>query len=102
MEWTLGGIAAIIAALAFAYLVVRLAALLGRASTILDETAASLRTTSENVQPTLKGLTDTVTLTNDQLTRVGVSNSWPSVRPNSSTCRSKLQPAAATTRRTRE
>ena len=45
-------------------------ALLGKAGKILDETAVSLRTTSDNVQPTLKGLTDTVSLTNDQLTRV--------------------------------
>ena len=48
----------------------RLAGLVGKAGRILDETTLSLRTTSDNVQPTLKGLTDTVSLTNDQLTRV--------------------------------
>ena len=70
MTVTLGGIAGLVAALAFAYLVVRLAGLVGKAGRILDETTLSLRTTSDNVQPTLKGLTDTVSLTNDQLTRV--------------------------------
>jgi len=70
MTVTLGGIAGLIAALAFLYLVVRLGGLLGKAGKILDETTVSLRTTSDNVQPTLKGLTDTVSLTNDQLTRV--------------------------------
>ena len=70
MTVTLGGIAGLVAALAFAYLVVRLAGLVGKAGRILDETATSLRTTSDNVQPTLLSLTDTVALTNDQLTRV--------------------------------
>jgi uncharacterized protein YoxC len=70
MTVTLGGIAGLVAALAFAYLVFRLAGLIGKAGRILDETAVSLRTTTDNVQPTLKGLTDTVSLTNDQLARV--------------------------------
>ena len=67
---SLGGIAGLIAALAFVFLVFRLGELLGKAGKILDETTVSLRTTSENVQPTLLKLTDTVSLTNDQLTRV--------------------------------
>jgi hypothetical protein len=70
MDVSLGDIAGLLAALAFAYLVFRLGAVIGKAGRILDETRLSLRTTTENVQPTLKGLTDTVSLTNDQLARV--------------------------------
>lgn len=70
MEITLGGVAGLVAALAFAYLVVRLAGLIGQASKILEETQLSLRTTSENVQPTLQELTRSVSLSNAQLARV--------------------------------
>lgn len=70
MHWTVGGIAGLIAALAFAYLVVRVAGLVGKAGKILDETRATVKTTTDNVQPTLVKLTDTVSLTNDQLARV--------------------------------
>ena len=85
MTVTLGGIAALIAALAFLYLVVRLGGLLGKAGQILDETTVSLRTTSDNVQPTLKGLTDTVSLTNDQLTRVdSITSSVTTMTTNAS------------------
>ncbi|CCH79951.1 Secreted protein [Nostocoides japonicum T1-X7] len=70
MEWTLGGIAGLVAALAFSYLVIRLAGLIAKAGKILDETRTTVRTTTENVQPTLVKLTDTVSLTNDQLARV--------------------------------
>ena len=70
MDWTLGGIAGLVAALAFAYLVVRLAGLIAKAGKILDETRVTVRTTTDNVQPTLVKLTDTVSLTNDQLARV--------------------------------
>ena len=82
---TLGGIAGLIAALAFLYLVLRLGGLLGKAGQILDETTVSLRTTSDNVQPTLKGLTDTVSLTNDQLTRVdSITSSVTTMTTNAS------------------
>ena len=85
MTVTLGGIAGLIAALAFLYLVVRLGGLLGKAGQILDETTVSLRTTSDNVQPTLKGLTDTVSLTNDQLTRVdSITSSVTTMTTNAS------------------
>ena len=85
MTVTLGGIAGLVAALAFAYLVVRLAGLVGKAGRILDETTVSLRTTSDNVQPTLKGLTDTVSLTNDQLTRVdSITSSVSTMTTNAS------------------
>lgn len=70
MEWTIGGIAGLVAALAFAYLVVRVAGLIAKAGKILDEARVSVRTTTDNVQPTLVRLTDTVSLTNDQLARV--------------------------------
>ncbi|HYN29226.1 MAG TPA: DUF948 domain-containing protein [Dermatophilaceae bacterium] len=83
MDVTLGGIAGLVAALAFTYLVIRLSGLLERAGRILDETVVSLRTTTDNVQPTLVGLTDTVTLTNDQLARVDtISGSAASVAEN--------------------
>ena len=85
MTVTLGGIAGLIAALAFLYLVLRLGGLLGKAGKILDETTVSLRTTSDNVQPTLKGLTDTVSLTNDQLTRVdSITSSVTTMTTNAS------------------
>ncbi len=85
MTVTLGGIAGLIAALAFLYLVVRLGGLLGKAGQILDETTVSLRTTSDNVQPTLKGLTDTVSLTNDQLARVdSITSSVTTMTTNAS------------------
>ena len=69
---SLGDIAGMIAALAFAFLVFRLGSVIGKAGKILDETRVSLRSTTENVQPTLLKLTDTVSLTNAQLARVDV------------------------------
>ena len=70
MDVSLGDIAGMIAALAFAFLVFRLGSVIGKAGKILDETRISVRSTTENVQPTLIKLTDTVTLTNEQLSRV--------------------------------
>lgn len=85
MEVTLGGIAGLVAALAFAYLVVRVAGLVGKAGRVLDETREGLRTTTDNVQPTLRGLTDTVSLTNDQLTRVdAITSSVSTMTTNAS------------------
>ncbi len=85
MDVTLGGIAGLVAAVAFAYLVVRVAGLVGKAGRILDETRESLRTTTDNVQPTLKSLTDTVGLTNDQLTRVdAITSSVSTMTTNAS------------------
>ena len=66
---SLGDIAGMIAALAFAFLVFRLGSVIGKAGKILDETRVSLRSTTENVQPTLLKLTETVSLTNEQLVR---------------------------------
>lgn len=85
MEWTLGGIAGLVAALAFAYLVVRLAGLVAKAGRILDETRVTVRTTTDNVQPTLVKLTDTVSLTNDQLARVdGITTHVSTMTTNAS------------------
>lgn len=85
MEWSLGDIAGLLAALAFAYLVFRLGSVIGKAGRILDETRVSLRTTTDNVQPTLQGLTETVSLTNDQLARVdGITTSVSAMTTNAS------------------
>ena len=67
MDVSLGDIAGMIAALAFAFLVFRLGSVIRKARKILDETRIGVRSTTENVQPTLVKLTDTVSLTNDQL-----------------------------------
>jgi hypothetical protein len=80
---SLGDIAGLIAALAFAFLVLRLGSVIGKAGKILDETRVSLRTTNDNVQPTLIKLTDTVTLTNDQLARVdGITTNVSAITTN--------------------
>ena len=82
---SLGDIAGMIAALAFAFLVFRLGSVIGKAGKILDETRVSLRSTTENVQPTLLKLTDTVSLTNDQLTRVdSITSSVTTMTTNAS------------------
>ena len=82
---SLGDIAGMIAALAFAFLVFRLGSVIGKAGKILDETRVSLRTTTENVQPTLLKLTDTVSLTNEQLARVdGITTNVSAMTTNAS------------------
>lgn len=83
MDVSLGDIAGTIAALAFAYLVIRLGGVIGKAGKILDETRVGLRNTTENVQPTLIKLTDTVSLTNDQLARVdGITTNVSAITTN--------------------
>lgn len=83
MDVTLGDIAGMIAALAFAFLVFRLGSLVGKAGKILDETRVSVRSTTENVQPTLLKLTDTVSLTNEQLARVdGITSNVSAITTN--------------------
>ena len=82
---SLGDIAGMIAALAFAFLVFRLGSVIGKAGKILDETRVSLRSTTENVQPTLLKLTDTVSLTNEQLARVdGITTNVSAITTNAS------------------
>jgi uncharacterized protein YoxC len=83
MDVSLGDIAGLLAAVAFAYLVFRLGTVIGKAGKILDETRLSLRSTTENVQPTLRGLTDTVSLTNEQLARVdGITSNVSAMTTN--------------------
>lgn len=85
MDVSLGDIAGMIAALAFAFLVFRLGSVIGKAGKILDETRISVRSTTENVQPTLIKLTDTVSLTNEQLGRVdGITTNVSAITTNAS------------------
>jgi uncharacterized protein YoxC len=67
---TIGDIAGVIAALAFAYLVFRLGSLIGKAGKVLDETRIGVRGVSEQTVPLLSQVTDTVSSTNDQIVRL--------------------------------
>ena len=59
--------------------------MIGKAGKVLDETRVSLRTTTDNVQPTLTKLTDTVGLTNEQLARVDdITTNVSSITTNAS------------------
>lgn len=85
MDVSLGDIAGMIAALAFAVLVFRLGSVIGKAGKVLDETRLGVRSTTENVQPTLRGLTETVNLTNDQLVKVdGITGNVSAITTNAS------------------
>ena len=85
MDVSLGDIAGMIAALAFAFLVFRLGSVIGKAGKILDETRISVRRTTANVQPTLLKLTDTVSLTNEQLAKVdGITTNVSAITTNAS------------------
>jgi uncharacterized protein YoxC len=70
MHVTLGGIAGLIAALAFAFLVLRLGSLIGKAGGVLDEARTGVRGISEQTVPLLSQVTDTVASTNEQIVRV--------------------------------
>lgn len=67
---SLGDIAGVIAALAFAYLVVRLGSVVGKAGKVLDEARIGVRGVSEQTVPLLSQVTDTVASTNEQMVRV--------------------------------
>ena len=67
---SVGDIAGVIAALAFAWLVIRLGSLIGKAGKILDEIRIGVRGVSEQTVPLLSQVTDTVTLTNEQIVRL--------------------------------
>lgn len=67
---SIGDIAGVIAALAFAYLVVRLGGVLGKAGKVLDEARIGLRGISEQTVPLLSQVTDTVASTNEQIVRL--------------------------------
>ncbi len=67
---SVGDVAGVIAALAFAYLVVRLGGVLGKAGKVLDETRIGVRGISEQTVPLLSQVTDTVASTNEQIVRL--------------------------------
>ena len=70
MSVSLGDIAGIIAALAFAYLVFRCGSLIGKAGKVLDETRVGVQGVSEQTVPLISQVTDTVASTNEQIVRV--------------------------------
>ena len=67
---SIGDVAGVIAALAFAYLVLRLGGLIGKAGNVLDETRVGVRGVSEQTVPLLSQVTDTVASTNEQIVRL--------------------------------
>jgi uncharacterized protein YoxC len=67
---TVGDIAGVIAALAFAYLVFRTGSLIGKAGKVLDEARIGVRGVSEQTVPLLSEVTSTVSATNDQIVRL--------------------------------
>jgi uncharacterized protein YoxC len=67
---SIGDIAGVIAALAFAYLVLRLGGLIGKAGRVLDETSIGVHGLSEQTVPLLSQVTDTVASTNEQIVRL--------------------------------
>ena len=67
---SIGDIAGVIAALSFAFLVVRMGTLVGKAGKVLDEARIGVRGVSEQTVPLLSQVTDTVASTNDQLVRL--------------------------------
>lgn len=70
MSVSLGDIAGLIAALAFAYVVIRLGSVIGKAGKVLDEARLGVRGVSEQTVPLLSQVTDTVASTNEQIVRV--------------------------------
>jgi uncharacterized protein YoxC len=67
---SIGDIAGVIAALAFAYLVIRLGGLIGKAGKVLDETSIGVHGLSAQTVPLLSEVTDTVASTNEQIVRL--------------------------------
>jgi uncharacterized protein YoxC len=67
---SLGDIAGMIAALAFAYLVFRTGSVIGKAGEVLDEARSGVQGVSEQTVPLLSQVTDTVASTNEQIVRV--------------------------------
>jgi uncharacterized protein YoxC len=67
---SIGDVAGVIAALAFAYLVLRLGGLIGKAGKVLDEARVGVRGVSEQTVPLLSQVTDTVASTNEQIVRL--------------------------------
>jgi uncharacterized protein YoxC len=69
---SIGDVAGVIAALAFAYLVLRLGSVIGKAGKVLDETRIGVRGVSEQTVPLLSQVTDTVAATNEQMVRLDI------------------------------
>ena len=69
---SIGDVAGVIAALAFAYLVLRLGGLIGKAGKVLDETRVGVRGVSQQTVPLLSQVTDTVASTNEQIVRLDI------------------------------
>ena len=69
---TIGDIAGVIAALAFAYLVWRLGSVVGKAGEIHDETRIGVKGLADGSVPLLGEVTTTVSTTNEQLARIDV------------------------------
>ena len=67
---SIGDIAGVIAAMAFAFLVVRLGSVIGKTGKVLDETRIGVRGISEQTVPLLSQVTDTVASTNEQIVRL--------------------------------
>ena len=70
MSVSLGDVAGLIAAVAFAYAVIRLGSVIGKAGKVLDEARLGVRGVSEQTVPLLSQVTDTVASTNEQIVRV--------------------------------
>ena len=67
---SIGDLAGVVAALAFALLVLRLGSVIGKAGKVLDETRIGVRGVSEQTVPLLSQVTDTVASTNAQIVRL--------------------------------
>src|SRR5665648_222689 len=67
---SIGDIAGVIAALAFAFLVLRLGSVIGKTGKVLDEARIGVRGVSEQTVPLLSQVTDTVAATNEQIVRL--------------------------------
>jgi len=67
---SVGDVAGVIAALAFAYLVLRLGGLIGKTGRVVDEARIGVRGVSEQTVPLLSQVTDTVAATNEQIVRL--------------------------------
>ena len=69
---SIGDVAGVIAALAFAYLVLRLGSLIGKTGKVVDEARIGVRGVSEQTVPLLSQVTDTVASTNEQIVRLDI------------------------------
>jgi uncharacterized protein YoxC len=67
---SIADVAAVVAALAFAFLVLRLGSVIGKAGKVLDEARIGVRGVSEQSVPLLSQVTDTVASTNEQIVRL--------------------------------